>query len=70
MVHIAALSIDLDDEVHPSRRAQIAYLKADEAFTEVPRKYADFADVFSPKLATELPEHGISNHAIKLIDDW
>ena len=33
-------------------------------------EYADFADVFLQKLAAELPEHGISNHAIELVDDW
>ncbi len=56
--------------MHLSRRAQIAYLKADEAPTEVPNEYADFADVFSPKLAAELPEHtGINDHAIELVDD-
>ncbi len=61
----------MGDEVHPSRRAQIAHLKADEAPIEVPSEYADFADVFSPKLAAELPEHtGINDHAIELVDDW
>ncbi len=56
--------------MHPSRRAQIAYLKAEEAPTEVPNEYADFVDVFSPKLAAELPEHtGINNHTIELVDD-
>ncbi len=70
VVHVAALSVDLGDEVHPSRRVQIAHLKADEALTEVPNEYADFADVFSPKLAAELPEHtGINDHAIELVDD-
>ena len=48
--------------MHPSKRA-------DEAPTEMPSKYADFADVFSSKLATELPEYGISDHAIGLVDD-
>ena len=69
IVHVAALNVDLGDEIHPSKRAQIAYLKADEAPTEVPSKYADFADFFSPKLAAKLSEHGISNHAIELMDD-
>ena len=55
--------------MHPSRKAQIAYLKADEAPTKVLNKYVDFADVFSPKLAAELLEHGISNYAIKLVDE-
>ena len=31
--------------MHPSKRAQIIYLKADKALTEVSNKYADFADV-------------------------
>ncbi len=57
--------------MHPLRKAQGVHLKADEAPIEVPRKYANFADVFSSKLATEFPEHtGINNHAIKLGDDW
>ncbi len=57
--------------MHLSKRAQIAHLKADEASTKVPSEYADFADVFSPKLAAELPEHtGINNHAIELGDNW
>ena len=69
VVHVAALSVDLGDEIYPLRRAQIAYLKADEAPTKVPSKYADFTDVFSPKLAAKLPEHGISNYTIKLVDN-
>ncbi len=57
--------------MHPSRRAQIAHLKADEAPIKVSSKYADFADVFSPKLAVELPEQtGINDYAIELVDDW
>ena len=36
----------------------------------MPSKYANFAHVFSPKLATKLPEHiRINNHIIKLRDD-
>ncbi len=46
VVHIAALSIDSDDKVHPLRKTQIAHLKADEVFSEMPSKYADFADIF------------------------
>ncbi len=56
--------------MHPSRRAQIAHLKADEDPTKVSSEYADFVAVFSPKLATELSEHTrINDHAIKLVDD-
>ena len=72
VVHVAALNIssDSDAEVHPLRRVQRAHLKADEAPTEVPSEYADFADVFSPKLAVELPKHtDINDHAIELVDD-
>ncbi len=43
----------------------------DEAPFEVPSEYADFADVFSPKLDAELPEHtGINNHTIELVNNW
>ena len=34
-VHVATLSVNPDDDVHLSRRAQVAYLKADEAPTKV-----------------------------------
>ena len=57
--------------MHPSRKVQIAYLKADEALTKILRMYADFADIFLPKLTTELRKYTeINNHAIELIDDW
>ena len=43
---------------------------ANEALTSIPTEYSDFADVFSPELASELPEHtGINDHAIELVDD-
>ncbi len=71
VVHIVALSVDLGYEVYPSRRAQIAHPKADKALSEVLSKYADFVDVFSPRLAVEYPEHtGINDHAIEFVDDW
>ncbi len=54
VVHVAALSVDLGDEVHPSRRAQIAHLKVDEAPTKVLSKYADFVDIFLTKSAVKL----------------
>ena len=56
-------------DVHLSRRPQIAGLIAEKAPTKVSVEYADFADVISPDLASELPEHnGISDHAIELVD--
>ena len=63
----SASQLELD--VHPSRRPQISGLIAEEAPTKVPAEYSDFADVFSPNLASELPEHtGINNNAIKLVN--
>ena len=70
VLYVAALSVNLSDKVHPSKKAQIAHLKANEASTKVSSKYADFADVFLPKLAAKLPKHmKINNYAIGLIDD-
>ena len=70
VVHVAALSVDSGDEVYPFKRAQIAHLKVDEASSKVPSKYADFANVFSPKLVTELPEHmKINDYSIELVDN-
>ncbi len=55
----------------PLKKAQIAYLKGNEALTKVLNKYINFADVFLPKLVAEYPKHlGINNHTIKLVDDW
>ncbi len=57
--------------MYPSRKAQIAHLKADEALSEVFDEYANFADVFSPKLTIKLPKHTeINDYAIELVDDW
>ena len=56
--------------MHPLKRAQIAHLKANKAFIKVFSKYADFANVFSSKLAAKLSEHiRINNHAIELVND-
>ena len=71
VVHVAFLeSSSQEGDIHPFRRAQIAALVANEAPTSIPTEYSDFADVFSPELASELPEHtGINDHAIELVDD-
>ena len=71
IVYVASLSstslIVLD--VYLSQRLQISGLIAEEAPMKVPIKYSDFADVFSPDLASELSKHtGINDHAIKLVD--
>ena len=59
------------DDVYSSCRAQIAALVANKAHNSILTEYSDFADIFSPELASELPEHiEINNHAIELVDDW
>ena len=76
VVHVTSLSSDalpssfpLELDVHPSRRPHVSGLIAKEAPTKVPAEYSDFADVFSPDLASELPEHnGINDHAIELVE--
>lgn len=61
-------SFDLDLEVNPSYKTQIAFLKINEIPISIFFKYADFTDVFSKDLATKLPEYtGINNHVIKLV---
>ena len=53
------------------KKAQITQLKADKASIKVLSKYADFADIFLPKLTIELLKHmKINDYAIKLLDDW
>ncbi len=70
VVHITVLIVYSKDNVHPLRKAQISYLKVDETSIEVSSKYADFADVFSLKLVTKLPElTRINDHTIELVND-
>ena len=69
VVYIASLSSTplAFFNVHPSREPQISGLIAEKAPTKVPAKYSDFADIFSPNLAAELPKHTeINTHAIDL----
>ena len=71
VVHVVSLSSTppFDADVHPSRRPQIFGLIAKETPTNAPTKYADFLEVFSPDLVSELPEHtGINDHSIELVD--
>ena len=73
VVYVASLSSDASPSssllnVHPSRRLQISGLIAKEAPTKVTTEYSNFADVFSPDLASELSKHiGINDHAIELV---
>ena len=58
-----------EEGVHPSCRPQRTSLIAEETPTKVLVEYADFADVFSPDLASELPEYtGNNDYAIELVD--
>ena len=42
-----------------------------EAPTYIPTEYSNFANVFSPELASKLLKHiGINDHAIELVDNW
>lgn len=62
--------MDLDNEMYPSKKTHIVYLKADKVLVQVPSKYADFADVFLFKLAIELPKHTeINDYAVKLVNN-
>lgn len=57
--------------MHPSKKAQIAYLKVNETLSKVSNKYTEFVDVFLPKLAMELFEYmEINNFAIDLENNW
>ena len=71
VVHVAILEALLSEmTIHPSREAQIAALKQDEAPTEGQVKYSDFSDVFSEKDALVLPERtNLNKHAIELEGD-
>ncbi len=56
--------------MYSSKKAQLARMKADEAISEIFSEYANFADIFLPKLAIELPKYTrINNHPIELVDD-
>ena len=73
MVHVGSVSLHLSSSsfllnVHPFRRPQISGLIAKEASIKISAKYSDFADVFSPDLASKLPKYTrINDHAIKLV---
>ena len=57
--------------VHPFWRPQIFGLIVKEALTKIPAKYSDFADVFSPDLASGLPKHtGINDYALQLVHEY
>ena len=69
-MHVAALeALLVGMAIYPSQAAQILALIQNEASTEVPPKYADYADVFSFDLTIELPKNTyINEYGIKLQD--
>ena len=71
VVHVTSLSSNpLDADVHPSCRPQIAGLIVKKAPIKVLVEYADFADVFSPDLASELPKHTwMNDYPTGLVDN-
>ena len=70
IIYVVTLSIDLSNEMHPSSRAQIVYVKANKAFIKVLSKYTNFGDIFLSLLTLKLLKYlGIKNYAIKLVDD-
>ena len=76
LVHVGSVSSDtspsfspLKLNIHLFRRSQVSVLITEEAPTKVFAEYLDSADVFSPDLASELPEHiKVNDHAIELVD--
>ena len=76
IVYVVSLSSDalpnfspLKLDVYPFRRPQISGLIAKKAPTKVLVKYLDFANIFSPDLASKLPEYtGINYHTIELVN--
>lgn len=73
IIYIATfnISFNINDKLHPWKRAQIVHLKANEITIKVFSKYTNFAYMFSSNLAIELFKYiGINNYIIKLVDNW
>ena len=76
IIHVKAVnsvalpsSSPLEFDVHTSRRPQISKLIVEKASTKISDKYVDFADIFSPNLASKLSEHiRINDHVIELVN--
>ena len=70
IIYIVALSVDSGDEIHLSKKAQIAHLKADKASIKIFSKYANYAEIFLLKLAIKFSKHiKINNHTIELLNN-
>ncbi len=68
VLHILALNI-IELLILSFRAAQIAALQWNKVPTKILAKYSDYADVFFPELAMELPENmEMNEYDIELID--
>lgn len=70
IVYIAFFtSFYLGLEIHPSYKAWIAFLKADETLICISFKYSDFANILTKNLVVKLSKHTkINNNTIDLVD--
>lgn len=68
-LNFATLSSSSPLNVYPSYKPQIIGFIAKKALTNVPVKYANFADMFFMDLTSKLPNYTkIHNHSIKLVN--
>lgn len=71
VVHVASLAVGIEMTIQPSQMAEIASLITHKTPIIVFVEYSDFADIFLPESAAELPEYTrINDHSIELIDNW
>lgn len=71
-VYITTLNIsfNISNKIYPLKKAQIAYLKANNISIKVFSKYDNFANIFSYKLAIKLFELiSINNYTIKFVNN-
>ena len=70
IIFLITLSINSSNKIHSLKRAYITYFKLNKVPTKVFIKYADFANIFLPKLATKFLKYiKINNYNMKYIDD-
>lgn len=69
-IYIIAFNISFDIKIYFLKRAQIAHLKINKAFIEMPNIYTNFKNIFLAKLTIKLFKYtGINNHVIELVDN-
>lgn len=62
--------MEVQNIVHPSRKAQIILFITNKVPINIPKEYIEYVDVFSKEAIVELPEYtGINNHPINLKKD-